>query len=132
MFKSSQLREHIFIFGENVKRGVMLLKTLAYSFGEGIGRGIVKSNNIKGNDLQALKTALDAFLKSIPEYKSMLSQDKLVATSKCTIHKLYKKWCEQGCEALLQGFCSAINEDIHVKRVEKAPESEFCRFEFTL
>jgi len=110
----------------------MLLRTLAYSFGEGIGRGVLKSNNIEGNDLRALKEALDAFFKSIPEYDSVLSGDKLVTTSKCPVHMLYKRWCDQGCEALLQGFCSAVNENIKVKRVEKAPESEVCRFEFTL
>lgn len=109
-----------------------MLRVIAYSFGESVGRGTLKSNNIKGNDLRALKEALDAFFKSIPEYDSVLSGDKLVTTSKCPVHMLYKRWCDQGCEALLQGFCSAVNENIKVKRVEKAPESEVCRFEFTL
>lgn len=118
-----------------------MLKIIGRELGEMVARKMLEMKEVE-NSLEGLNELLKFFFdeveKIVPEkhsvdidFTSSLHGDVLITSSRCPVHKFYSKWCEEGCLEFIKSFAKTFNDKLEVERVEKQPESRFCKFKFT-
>jgi len=113
------------IFGEE-----QLLSLLGRVIGKLIAEAAIDEYNIEKTSLEGLKTILENVLSKIMHFEADMEDGRLKTRSNCPIHKVYGKWCEEGCIPFIESFTKAINPKIKVKRVNREPGR--CEFEFSI
>ncbi len=118
-----------------------MLRVLGEELGKFVARGVMRVKDFRG-DLAGLDELLKEFFKEVErilpekystkfEYSSELGKT-LITRSKCPVYRIYPKWCEEGCLEFITAFAKTLNDKISVKRLEKQPESNYCKFEFSI
>ena len=107
-----------------------LLSLLGRVIGKAIAEAAVDECNIEETDLEGLRVVLENVLSRIMRFEADMEGGRLKTRSNCPIHKVYGKWCEEGCIPFIESFTKAINPKIKVKRVSREPGR--CEFEFSI
>ncbi|MGQ9469684.1 MAG: hypothetical protein ACUVTD_07700 [Nitrososphaerales archaeon] len=109
-----------------------MLELLARIAGKSLAEALMEEHKIKERNLETLKLSFEKLFTKFMNFDAKIVNGKLMTSSDCPFYGFYKDWCEKGCVSFVESFAKAINKEIEIRRIIKAPEAEKCRFEFYL